>query len=463
MKKSELVFSAILVPIDSLMLLAAGMIAYAVRFGPTVVEIRPALYEMPLAEYLNILFLVAGLWIVVFAFSGLYAITARRRILDEVIKIVFACSTGVMLIIVLTFFQRELFSSRFIILLGWILSMVTVSVGRIAIRALQRTLVGRGIGARRIVIIGADATTNTLLRTFHRDPKLGYAIVDRFAGFTPDARARLEELTRVDAVDAVLLADHGVGRSATSDLIAFCNDRHLIFQYTADLFATQATKLDISTIAGSIVIEVKRTPLDGWGKILKRTFDVVVAAVSLLAVAPVLLPVMLIVKMDTEGPAIIGLRRVGENGRQFTLFKVRSMVKNARMMKRELVAFNERPDGPLFKMKADPRITRVGKVLRKLSIDELPQLWNVLRGEMSLVGPRPHEPEEVERYSSHHRKLLTIKPGITGMAQISGRSDLHFSEEVRLDVFYIENWSLKLDLQILLKTPRAVLSTKSAA
>ena len=138
------------------------------------------------------------------------------------------------------------------------------------------------------------------------------------------------------------------------------------------------------------------------------------------------------------------------------------MVVDADKKKKELMKQNERK-GPLFKIKNDPRITRVGRFIRKTSLDELPQFFNVLRGEMSIVGPRPHEPEEVANYKKHHKKLLTIKPGITGMAQVSGRSDLIFEEEVRLDIYYIENWSLKLDLQIILKTPFIILSTKSAS
>ena len=138
------------------------------------------------------------------------------------------------------------------------------------------------------------------------------------------------------------------------------------------------------------------------------------------------------------------------------------MIVNAEKMKKKLLDKNERTDGPLFKIKDDPRITRVGKFMRKWSIDELPQFWNVLKGNISLVGPRPHEPHEVDKYEKHHKKLLNIKPGITGMAQVSGRSDLEFEEEVKLDTFYIENWSPWLDLVILIKTPLVVLLRKGA-
>lgn len=157
----------------------------------------------------------------------------------------------------------------------------------------------------------------------------------------------------------------------------------------------------------------------------------------------------------------MGLKRISQR-REFDLYKFRSMIKNAEELKNNLMEYNERKDSPLFKMKNDPRITRIGRFLRKYRIDELPQLFNVLRGEMSLVGPRPHQPDEIEKYEKHHKKVLLIKPGVTGMAQISGSSDLPFEEEVRLDTYYIENWSLSKDIYILLKTLIILFKDRSA-
>ena len=157
----------------------------------------------------------------------------------------------------------------------------------------------------------------------------------------------------------------------------------------------------------------------------------------------------------------MGLKRISQR-QEFDLYKFRSMIKNAEELKKNLMEYNERKDGPLFKMKNDPRITRIGRFLRKYRIDELPQLFNVLRGEMSLVGPRPHQPDEIEKYEKHHKKVLLIKPGMTGMAQISGSSDLPFEEEVKLDTYYIENWSLSKDIYILLKTLIVLFKDRSA-
>jgi lipopolysaccharide/colanic/teichoic acid biosynthesis glycosyltransferase len=180
--------------------------------------------------------------------------------------------------------------------------------------------------------------------------------------------------------------------------------------------------------------------------------------------------VALAVKLDSRGPIFFSRRddgslvtRVGEGGRPFSYFKFRSMIVNSDSMRyKELADRNLRTDGPLVKIQDDPRVTRVGKIIRRWSLDELPELFLVFIGKMSLVGPRPHLPEEVAKYEHHHRKTLTIKPGITGMAQISGRSDLLFEEEVKLDVYYLENWSLLLDISILFKTPLAVLKHREA-
>jgi lipopolysaccharide/colanic/teichoic acid biosynthesis glycosyltransferase len=180
----------------------------------------------------------------------------------------------------------------------------------------------------------------------------------------------------------------------------------------------------------------------------------------------VFLIVAIIIKLDSKGPVFVKLKRISQK-QEFGLYKFRSMIAHdpdgsAESLKSSLIVLNERKDSPLFKMKNDPRITRVGKFLRKKRIDEFPQLINVLKGEMSLIGPRPHQPDEIEKYEKHHKKVLLIKPGMTGMAQISGSSDLPFEEEVKLDTYYIENWTLSKDVYILLKTIIIFLKDKSA-
>ncbi len=461
MKKSELVFSAILVPFDYAVLVAAGLLAYYIRFT-TIADLRPVQEVMPLATYLNILFVVAAAWVVIFAISGLYTVRSTRRAVDEIAKIFLACSTSILLVIVVIFFSRELFSSRFIVLVSWVLAVVLVVIERALVRAVQHALFVRGVGVHNVIVVGKDKTTDDIVGHVSRSPSLGYKIVERFQEVNDELFEKLLARIRVSRVDEMIQADPNIPKAETIRLIDFCNEHHIVFKYAADIFDAHAANIQVQTLAGIPIIEMKRTPLDGWGKILKRAFDVVVAVFGLIIFSPLLLLVGLLIKLDSAGPMILRLERVGEKGRRFFVLKFRSMVKNAEALKEQLLDQNER-EGPLFKMKNDPRVTRFGRFIRKTSLDELPQLWNVLKGEMSLVGPRPHEPAEVARYEKHHRKLLSIKPGLTGMAQTSGRSDLTFEEEVRLDSYYIENWTMRLDLQILLKTPRVVFSTKSAA
>ncbi|MBI2426659.1 MAG: exopolysaccharide biosynthesis polyprenyl glycosylphosphotransferase, partial [Candidatus Kerfeldbacteria bacterium] len=237
---------------------------------------------------------------------------------------------------------------------------------------------------------------------------------------------------------------------------------HVGFRYAADLYNTKVTNIEVSTIAGVPIIELKKTPLDGWGRIAKRTGDIVLAFIGMIVLSPFFLLIALVIRLDSRGPVFVRLPRVGESGRLFHIVKFRSMIAGAHAMKSELLEYNERKDGPLFKMKNDPRVTRIGRMLRRTSIDELPNLMNVLTGQMSLVGPRPHEPEEVKRYERHERKLLSIRPGITGMAQVSGRADLSFAEEVQLDTFYIENWSPRLDLLIFVRTLMVVIRGRAS-
>ncbi len=462
MKRVELIVSALLVPIDFLMILLAGGASYYLRFT-SLAEVRPVLYELPFGEFVPIVLAVGLVWLGVFAVSGLYSRLNTRRWVDEVAKVFVACSTGVMLIIIIIFFQRELFSSRFIILAGWVLSIVFVCLGRLITRLIQHTLLQRGIGVHNVVVVGSDASTLEIVEQLHRNSNLGSTVVGRFERPTPEKLAELEQRMRTGAIDELVVGDTSLTKSEILPLIVMAHDHQVIFKYAADRFDTEAAGLDIQTIAGIPIIELRRTPLDGWGKIIKRTVDLSAAVIGLPLVGIIGLGIGLIIKLDSAGPIFFQSERVGQSGRRFKLLKFRSMIKDAQVMKTDLLTHNERQDGPLFKMKSDPRITRVGRLLRKTSLDELPQLWNVLKGEMSLVGPRPHEPSEVAQYTRPHRKLLTVKPGITGLAQISGRSDLGFEEEVRLDVYYIEHWSLRLDFQILIKTPQVVLAAKTAS
>jgi len=462
MKKSDLQFGALLVPLDYIMIVAAGLAAYAIRFSSIYIEnIREATVIIQFSDYVSLVLLTALAWLMIFAMAGLYNLRTYRKIWDEIAKVVMACSTGILVIVIFIFLNRELFASRFIVLAAWVLAVLFVSTARLAAREIQRGFLRKGRGVHRVVIVGSNQTAEELIKIFERQPGHGLKVVHQFADFTPDKANLLSELVKKERIDEIILANPNLPREQGSLLVDSVNEYHLDFKYAADLLGFARTNTEITTLSGIPIVEVKKTPLDGWGRIAKRIFDLVLASLGFLVFLPGFLIIAWLIKLDSKGPVLYRSWRVGGKGDNFGLYKFRSMKPNVHKVKyTQLQDQNVRQDGPLFKMKNDPRVTRIGKVLRRWSIDELPQLINVIKGEISLVGPRPHEPEEVAKYEKHQKRLLDIKPGITGMAQVSGRSDLQFEEEVKLDVYYIENWSLWLDMKILLQTPRAVFSNR---
>lgn len=470
MKRSELFFSFLLVPLDFLMVVLAGLSAYWIRYAEFFQRYRPVIFDLPFKEYFHALILVAFLWIIIFALAGLYNIRGARKMVQEFYRVVLACSTGFMLIVVLIFIRRELFDSRFIVLAGWVLAIFYITISRVIVRFIQRALFKFGIGVHRVVIVGNSKAADSIIQAIARGDYSGYKIVKRLRDFSMETARELEEFLKEEEVDEIIQSDPNLSKAEVLRLFDFADEYHLTFKYAADLLGTKVLKTEVAEVAGVPIVEVKRTPLDGWGRIAKRIFDIVVSLVLIIFLLPVFILTALLIKIDSRGPIFFSRRdddsplyRVGQGGKLFHYFKFRSMLpKTDSLRYTELSDRNLRKDGPMVKIKDDPRVTRVGKFIRRWSIDELPELFLVLKGDMSLVGPRPHLPEEVAKYERHHKKVLTVKPGMTGLAQISGRSDLLFEEEVKLDTYYIENWSLLLDLAILFRTPLAVIRRRKA-
>ena len=463
MKKSELIFSALLVPVDFLMFLLAGISAYFLRVSPWVVEWRPVLFalNLPFQRYIILLIGVSLFGILIFGVSGLYNITPQKRLFKEFFQIVIAISATFLAIILYIFLTSTAFESRFIILMAWALAIIFISLGRFLIKKIQRYMVGRyNLGIHYVVIIGKDKMTRKVMKEINNHPDLGYRIVKHFSELEIKKIKAFLKKTKPQ-IDETILASPRYERREVLEILDFCEEQRIGFKFVPNLFQTLTTNIELDTFDGAPLIEIKRTPLDGWGKITKRAVDVFSSVISLILLSPLFLAISLIIKIDSQGPVFVKLKRISQH-KEFYLYKFRSMVKDAEVLKKDLLKHNIRRDGPLFKMKNDPRITKIGKFLRKSRIDELPQLFNVLKGEMSLVGPRPHQPDEIAKYEKHHKKVLLIKPGMTGMAQVSGSSDLPFEEEVKLDTYYIENWSLKRDIYVLLKTFIILFTDRSA-
>lgn len=461
MKKNKLLLDLIEVPLDFILLIGSGVLAYFLRFKSFVVQYRPILFDLPFSLFLKILMAVSFFALIVLFFSGVYNFQ-RKKLRYKLSKVFSACSFLILILIVAFFFNQRLFSSRFMVIFFWVFSLVLLSLERIILNIIYNILVKKGVIQVRAVVIGNNDNSGKLIKEFKKNRSLGYEIIETYDVLNDESIAQLDNLNQETSIDEIILADPYADRKEVNKLVSFCMTHHIVYRYAASILETKIINFEVDTIAGIPMIEIKGTPLDGWGKVWKRVFDIFFSFIGLIILIPIYLIVGLIIKIDSKGPVLVKLNRVGSKNKVFGLYKFRSMVVGAEKMKKDLMQYNEREDGPLFKMKDDPRITKVGKFIRKTSIDELPNLINVFKGEMSLVGPRAHEPGEVQNYRDKHMKLLSIKPGVTGMAQVSGRSDLEFKEEVRLDIYYIENWSLMLDFRILLKTIKVVLFGKNA-
>ncbi len=454
MKKSDFVTNIILLPIDYLLLISAAITAYYFRFSSFVTQFRPIFYDISFSDYLGLALEVSLFGIVVFIFSGFYHIKPKKLV-REIPRIVSGVSTLIVFLILAIFLERELFSSRFIIIFSWFFAIIYLISIRFLVHIIRNYFFRKGYGLSSLVILGEER--KIIVNSYKKELNLGFKVLAEFNNLKElQNDQKILDLIKKRKVDYILETDSGIDKHSVLDLLTFCQENHIILKYVASLFQTQSLNFNLDSIAGLPLVEIQETPLEGWQKVIKIIFDLIIALFLILLLFPFFIIIAFIIKLDSSGPIFVSLKRVGKKGELFNIYKFRSMVKDAQKIKNKMMANNERNDGPLFKIKNDPRITKFGKFLRRYSLDELPQLFNILKGEMSLVGPRPHEPEEVDKYKKGYKKLLTIRPGISGLAQVSGRSNLVFSEEAKLDIFYIENWSLFLDLIIIIKTIRVV-------
>lgn len=463
MKRSELYFSTVRLPIDFLMLLLAAITAFNIRHFPEIMDLLhlPKLYAISRDEFLGISLAVIPFFVAIYALEGLYVIRVTRTFSQEAYAVFKATTIGLVIIIVAVFLKREWFSSRFIILSAWLLAVLYVSFARLLLQSLQRyLLVAKGVGTHRVLLInGAAQKTRYFRDLLRQSPELGYRVVETISDVNMTV---IKDIRKKKGIDAIILCDPSVPDDQQEKLIDYCSIHNISYNFVPTFF--QTARFDIRMLGGEPLFEMRATPLDGWGHVAKRAFDIVAASVLVVLATPILAVTAILVRLDSKGPVIFKNERIGSDGKKFFLYKFRYMKweyctgtqnplwKEALEREKKLIKELSVRSGPLYKIKNDPRKTRVGKIIERFSIDELPQLFNVLKGEMSIVGPRPHQEREVNKYREYHRRLLTIKPGITGMAQVVGRSDLNFEDEYRLDVYYIENWSLWLDILLCLKT-----------
>ena len=457
--------------LDALLINVAFFIAYHARYEWQLIRPVGEANYVPLREYIPVSFILTVILLVVYKVEGLYTQKRGTSWLDEVYTIFISTLAGMGVMIVITFFYRPYFYSRLLFGYAGISVTLTLGLGRLIVRQVWSSLRGRGLGVDRVLVVGAGEIGRAIMRSIMALPQLGYQVVGfiddavrektigRFPslGSTKDLPRLLQERT----VDEVIITLPWTSHEEVIKMVAQCEKARVRVRIVPDLFQMSLSRVDVEEVGGIPLLGVKEVSIRGWNLALKRAIDVVISATTLLLLSPLILLIAALIKLESQGPALFRQTRIGRNGKPFTLYKFRSMRPEAEEELGEVRDLNETA-GVFFKIREDPRRTRVGRALRRLSLDELPQMYNILRGEMSLVGPRPALPREVERYEEWHRRRLGVLPGLTGLWQVMGRSDLTFDEMVMLDLFYTENWSLWLDLKIMLMTIPTVLSGKGA-
>lgn len=470
-KRSELLFSLILVPIDYLAAITGFVLAYVVRLSAE----KPIAYQIPARQYLKFMIALLPVWILFYALSGLYNLQSTRSRFSEIGRILVATASGVMFLILADFAsQNPIIPSKSVPVYGFIFAFILIVIARQLVRVFQRFLWRFGVGVHSVFIIGTGPVAREIkgsLRPDHNGYRLLNDTVEDELSVYKSLKGidLLKKIYQVHHIDEIFMSDPTLDDKSQLEIIEFCHANQISYKFvppTAGLFKTQSETVPYSTIP---VLEIIQTPLEGWGRIVKRATDLLCAAFGIVVLSPVFLLIALLIKIIDPGPVFYLHRRLSREGKKINVYKFRTMKKEYCVGKKYKYKTNEQvlakfDDKALLvefkkhqKLKDDPRVSRLGRFLRRTSLDELPQLFNVLVGNLSLVGPRPITEDELERYGDVSSKFLAIKPGLTGLWQVSGRNDISYDDRVALDIYYVENWSLWTDFVIFLKTIRLVI------
>ena len=439
----------------------------------------PRLYPAGLLEFS--LYLVAVgpivvLWSLLFFLSNAYRSRRTLGLADEVSLVARVSFFGTLLLTLVVFAARWTFLSRSFLFVFFFVNLFFLVTARVTVRLLARRVRMLGFNYRTVVLVGDTPRARSMARLVQEHPWWGLKLLGLIRERPADpgspgstngipvlgTLADFEVIVRDTHVDEVILAVDRGDLPKLEDVFLLCEEMGIRTRLVLDFFPHVLARVELDEFQGTPLLTFSTTPDDPTALVLKRAVDVFLAVVLLLASVIPLAVAALFIKLTSSGPVLFRQTRCGLNGRPFTLLKLRTMVEGAEELLDDVAHLNEH-EGPVFKAANDPRLTGVGRLIRRFSFDEFPQLWNVLRGEMSLVGPRPPLPNEVARYERWQRRRLSMKPGVTGLWQVSGRSDIrNFEEWINLDLAYIDNWSLSLDAKILLRTIPTVLTGRGA-
>ncbi len=462
------VVSTTLFAADLVAVAAAFFFAYGLRARFPSAFLRAA---APLSAYLPLVAVALVAWSVGGGLAQFYRSRRVRPVSLDLLRVAsVACTVGAATFAG-AFALRLLDVSRVFVGLFTLLVFLGTTGVRVAAWLVVRSARRRGQGLRTVAIVGSGEAAEEVGQTIARHSEWGLVVAGYVdAGSEPDgaplrpllgALTDLASILETQVIDEVIFA---VGRGRLDDLepaFLTCEELGVGARLVLNFFPHKLSRLSFEEMDGIPVLGFDTVPTHAWALAIKRAFDVVLSGVALVLLAPLFALVAAAVKMSSPGPVLFRQRRVGLNGREFWFLKFRSMVLNAEAQRSSLAVHNE-ADGPVFKIRHDPRLTAVGAALRKTSLDELPQLWHVFAGEMSIVGPRPPIPSEVAQYKRWQRRRLSMKPGLTCFWQVSGRSEIGFEEWMQLDLRYIDSWSLWLDLKLVLRTIPAVLLGRGA-
>jgi len=459
---------------DIFMTVQAFKLAFYGRFNANLPFFRELTYA-PTAYYSSLAIVLVPLWLSIFALVGLYRQKNLLGGIEEYQLVGRATSIGLVCLIVLGFLEPQLVIARGWVLMAWVFSFVLVASGRFLLRRGVYLLRRRGYFVSPAIIVGANDEGVSLARQLTSwstsglkvvgfiDKKLkpGTVLFDNVRVLGP--LEKLDEMINKFEVEELILASSSI---STHDSLLNIFQRYGVnsqvkVRLSSGLYEIITTGLTVNEFAYVPLVGINKVRLTGPDQVLKIMFDYTLAIPGVILISPLLLLIALCIKLDSPGPVIYKRRVMGVNGKEIDAYKFRTMKINGNEI---LAAYPELQEqlSKDHKLKDDPRVTRVGKILRKLSLDELPQVFNVLLGQMSLVGPRMISPKEMKKYNQWGINLLTVKPGMTGLWQVSGRSDISYEERVRLDMYYIRNWSIWLDLQLLWRTLPVVLKAHGA-
>lgn len=456
MKRSELLFSFLLLPVDAAMIIVSFVLSYYLRIKG---DILPVNSDITFSQYLWYVVYILPFWLLVFALSGLYKISRERNYFNDLYKIFVSNSVVILIFIVVIFFGRAFFFSRLILVLILAISVLVVFLGRIIVGEIQRYLYRYGYGVHKVIVVGNSPVASRLIHEILNQKRLGLKFVGLVSDISKKSQSQefqflgsidnLSDIVKKVKPDEIILTDISINRKKIINIIQICSDANISFKFISDVFSMVTTSASSNTLAGLPIMELKTIALDGWGRIVKRLFDIVFSAVLLVILSPLFLLAAILVRISSPGPVIFKQKRVGRDGKVFNFYKFRSMYTDK-------CDFSDKGKKWTTAKDEKSRITPIGRILRKSNIDEIPQFYNVLKGDMSFVGPRPELPTFVDKFQKdipEYYRRHRVKSGLTGWAVVNGlKGDTSIEERVRYDIFYIENWSFWFDLKIIIKT-----------